>query len=148
MEIYTIGYEGIDQDQFLSWLHHYGITIVADVRKIPLSRKKGFSKKHLASLLTQQGIEYINFQRLGAPKELRTELKSTGDYDRFFRSYKKTLSNHIDQLGEILSLINDGKKITLLCFEKDPQRCHRMVIAKEILKMDGDGLKVKHLRDL
>lgn len=40
MEIYTIGYEGIDQDQFLSWLHHYGITIVADVRKIPLRRKR------------------------------------------------------------------------------------------------------------
>ena len=44
MDLFTIGYEGLDQRQFIAHLVHNKISVVADVRHLPLSRKKGFSK--------------------------------------------------------------------------------------------------------
>ncbi len=40
MDLFTIGYEGLDQGQFLSLLVHHSVDVVADVRKLPASRKK------------------------------------------------------------------------------------------------------------
>ncbi|MBU4403961.1 MAG: DUF488 domain-containing protein, partial [Actinobacteria bacterium] len=51
--IYTIGYEGLSQKVFLAWLNRYDINVIADVRHLPLSRKKGFSKNSLNELLAK-----------------------------------------------------------------------------------------------
>jgi len=45
MTIYTIGYEGIDIEQFFTLLSEHNIETVVDVRELPLSRKPGFSKE-------------------------------------------------------------------------------------------------------
>jgi Protein of unknown function, DUF488 len=46
-----IGYEGLSIGAFVGQLRAEGITIVADVRLTPLSRKPGFSKRALAIAL-------------------------------------------------------------------------------------------------
>jgi len=84
MLLFTIGYEGLDQRQFLAHLIHYGVDMVADVRKFPISRKKGFSKSALTESLHEKNIEYVNIRELGTPKEIREELYASGDYNRFF----------------------------------------------------------------
>ena len=145
MDLFTIGYEGIDQKQFLSWLHNHNIDVVADVRNLPLSRKKGFSKTALSSLLEENDIEYINYRELGAPKELRSFLIETKDYGSFFEMYKNSISNNMDDLDGILSLVTKGKKVALMCYEKDPEKCHRKIVANEVKKRDDNGLKIKHL---
>jgi uncharacterized protein (DUF488 family) len=145
MLLFTIGYEGLDQRQFLAHLAHYGVDVVADVRKLPISRKKGFSKTALTETLQEKSIEYVNVRELGAPKEIREELYASGDYKRFFKKYQKAISSKTDHLQSIHSLIENGKKVALLCFERDPQKCHRNVVATEILKLDANGLTVKHI---
>ena len=87
--------------------------------------------------LNGKGIDYINYQALGAPKELRDELYKSGNYDRFFRKYENNISDKTDHLAEILSLINHGRNVALLCFERNPQKCHRKVVADELRKLDG-----------
>ena len=82
---------------------------------------------------------------MGAPKELRDELYKSGNYDRFFRKYENNISDKTDHLAEILSLINHGRNVALLCFERNPQKCHRKVVADELRKLDGNGLKVEHI---
>lgn len=145
MDLFTIGYEGIDQKQFLLWLHNHKINVVADVRNLPLSRKKGFSKTPLFNLLEENNIEYINFRDLGAPKELRSFLIKTKDYDTFFKKYKRIIKKNTNDIDSILTLVNEGKNVALLCYEKDPETCHRNIIANEAKKRDGNGLKIKHL---
>lgn len=145
MHIFTIGYEGIDQSQFLLWLSNYKINIVADVRDLPLSRKKGFSKTALSDLLKKNNIEYISYRELGAPKELRSFLIKTKDYKTYFRKYKTIISNNLDAVDKILDTIKEGKNVALLCYEKNPAACHRSVVADEVKKRDGNGLKIKHL---
>jgi len=143
--LFTIGYEGLDQRQFIAHLNHHGVNVVADVRKLPVSRKKGFSKSALMETLHTNSIDYLNFRDLGAPKEIRDELYKSGDYNRFFKKYRDNISDKNDHLISIHSLIDRGKKVALLCFERDHQKCHRNVVAKEIQKLDGNGLAVKHI---
>ena len=145
MILFTIGYEKLDQKQFIAHLSNHGVEVVADIRKLPVSRKKGFSKTALRETLSCEGIDYLNYQPLGAPKELRDELYKSGNYDRFFLKYEKNISDKTDYLAEILSLINSGRNVALLCFERNPQECHRKVVAEEIRKLDGNGLKVEHI---
>lgn len=145
MLLFTIGYEGLDQRQFLAHLLHHGVDMVADVRKLPISRKKGFSKSALTETLHGENIEYVNIRELGAPKEIREELYASGDYQRFFQKYQKSISSKNDHLESIHTLIVSGKKVALLCFERDPKKCHRNVVADEIRKLDGNGLTIKHI---
>jgi len=145
MILFTIGYEKLDQKQFIGCLSNHGVEVVADIRKMPVSRKKGFSKTALRETLSSKGIDYINYRDLGAPKELRDELYKSGNYDRFFRKYGKNISDKTDHLVEILSFINHGRHVALLCFERNPQKCHRKVVAEELRKLDGNGLKVEHI---
>ena len=148
MELYTIGYEGLNEKSFLAWLNRYNISIVADVRQVPLSRKKGFSKTALNKILSKHNINYINFQSLGTTKEMREELKKTGNYKKILNKFRRTLNEKTQDLDEIHTLLDDGKNVTLLCFERDPQMCHRRIVAEEIKKRDGNGLKVKHIQPL
>jgi uncharacterized protein (DUF488 family) len=145
MILFTIGYEGLDQRQFLAHLTINGVDVVADIRKLPISRKKGFSKSALMETLCKKSINYLNFRELGAPKELRDELYKSGNYDRFFRKYEKNVLDKTDYLSDILTLINRGNSVALLCFERNPQKCHRKIVAEEIRKLDGNGLKVEHI---
>ena len=66
--IYTIGYEGTDIDRFVASLKAAGVKRIADVRAVPISRKRGFSKKRLSARLKLEGIDYLHFIGLGDPK--------------------------------------------------------------------------------
>jgi uncharacterized protein (DUF488 family) len=48
-QVFTIGYEGRDIDEFVICLKDFNITRLIDVRELPLSRKRGFSKSTLAA---------------------------------------------------------------------------------------------------
>jgi len=145
MVLYTIGYEGINKDKFFQYLSSLSISVVADVRKMPFSRKPGFSKQSLSSELEKNQIEYIHFEKLGTQKTIRENLKQTGDYKIFFKQYRQSIKNCSEELDKILSLINTGKKVVLLCFEKDYKKCHRNIIAEEIKKIDKNGLIIQHI---
>ncbi len=54
--IFTIGYEGADPERFVATLLEAGVTVLADVRAVALSRKRGFSKTALRNAVEGQGI--------------------------------------------------------------------------------------------
>lgn len=66
--LYTVGYEGVDLDEFIATLKTFGIKQIIDVRDLPLSRKRGFSKNALASALAEAGVKYLHVKSLGDPK--------------------------------------------------------------------------------
>ena len=146
-KLYTIGYEGLDIEQFIQKLKDARINYILDVREIPLSRKKGFSKNILAEELRKEGINYSHFKVLGSPKYIRDELKETQDYDKFFKSYKKYLSTQKETL-EIVNVAieaNINMKFCLLCFEKDYKTCHRSALAEELIKGKEERLVINNL---
>ena len=129
---YTIGYEGTDIDRFVATLVAVGIEWVADVRALPISRKKGFSKKALAERLSEVGIGYAHFAHLGDPKPGRDAAKS-GDYDAFQKIYRAHFAQESSQNDlEKLSTSLAEKYGCLLCFERDARYCHRSIISEEL----------------
>ncbi|MDX0134886.1 DUF488 domain-containing protein [Sinorhizobium meliloti] len=140
--VYTIGYEGTDIERFVKTLTAVGVEAVADVRAVPLSRKKGFSKNVLREHLESAGIKYLAMQELGDPKEGREAAKA-GDFDRFRRIY----SAHVDQPQPTaaikkLAAASDEQAVCLLCFERDPKTCHRFIVGE---RMGAYGYEMMHL---
>ena len=143
-EIFTIGYEGRGVEEFICQLKHFHITRLIDVREIPLSRKKGFSKSALKERLEADNIEYLHFKTLGSPSDIRNKLKADGDYDYFFKEFSKYLSNNMEPIMEVHNYISKGINC-LMCYERLPNKCHRSIVVNKIKEHDGNGLKIKHI---
>jgi uncharacterized protein (DUF488 family) len=143
-EIYTIGYEGREIEEFVNRLKSFKITRLIDVREIPSSRKKGFSKSILSERLESENIEYLHFKVLGSPADIRDKLRTDGNYDSFFKAYSKYLAKNMDAVAEIHGFIISGVNC-LMCFERLPNKCHRSAVVNKIKEYDGNGLKIKHI---
>ena len=142
MTVFTIGYEGLHIDTFLSLLGEHGIETVVDIRELPLSRKPGFSKKALASTLNLSGLEYVHMVDLGCPKPVRNRYREDGDWKRYtgdFLKYLKTQKAAIADLAELVSSSN----CALLCYEADFRFCHRSMVANAV--REHCGAEVKHI---
>lgn len=130
--VYTIGYEGIDIDRFVATLNAVGVKRVADVRAVALSRKKGFSKRVLTDRLESEGIEYVHFMELGDPKPGR-EAARAGLYQQFRDIYSTHIAGEVAQASlKDLRVMVGEKPTCLLCFERDPEVCHRSIVAEEM----------------
>jgi len=139
--IFTIGYEGLSIGEFVDILSTHGIQVLIDVRELPLSRKPGFSKAALSSAVQEAGMEYRHERELGAPREVRYELRLSGDWATYRKAYLESIE---DKNGILKTLVNSKKKVCLMCFEEDYRICHRSLI---IERMVGLGLvrKFKHI---
>jgi uncharacterized protein (DUF488 family) len=49
-QLSTIGYEGVSIDAFIATLKAAKVTLLLDVRELPISRRRGFSKTALSSI--------------------------------------------------------------------------------------------------
>lgn len=132
-KLYTIGYEGRSLEGFINTLIQKNIKMVCDVRKNPLSRKFGFSKGTLSHVLPTIGISYINIQGLGIESEKRVDLNTKQDYEKLFIEYENTLFNRKEYLDNVYRLYEQHNRIALLCYEKEPEMCHRHVIRDYML---------------
>jgi len=132
-QIFTIGYEGADVDRFLTTLKDAGIATLADVRAVALSRKRGFSKSALRDALASQGIGYQHFIRLGTPKEGRQAARA-GDGALMRRIYcdEVLAAEPAQDAFRELEALAQSQPICLLCFERDPENCHRRVLTQRM----------------
>src|SRR4051794_3283563 len=67
----TVGYEGRDAGELCEQLRRSSVDVLVDVRELPLSRRRGFSKSALRERLEAAGIVYAHDRRLGNPKTYR-----------------------------------------------------------------------------
>ena len=141
MKIYTIGYEATTMAEFLAALHKAGVERVIDVRALPLSRRRGFSKNILAASLKDSGIEYVHLKNLGTPKPGRDAAKK-GDVKTLEAVYEVQLGLPEAQVqaAQMRELAAE-KPSALLCYERDPSHCHRTLL----LEAEGEGMEVVNL---
>jgi uncharacterized protein (DUF488 family) len=131
--IYTIGYEGADVERFISALKGAGVEVLADVRAVALSRKRGFSKNALRDELATDGIGYRHFIELGTPKPGRDAARA-GDGATLRKIYcDEVLAQEPAQAAlEALATLAQQRPVCLLCFERDPSTCHRRLLAERL----------------
>lgn len=141
MTLYTAGYEGSNISDFIAKLQSNDIKVVIDVREIPISRKKGFSKSALKELLTEDSIEYIHYKELGSPREIRHRLHEDGNFNNFINQYLAYIRDKKSILDEVKN-IAEHQNSCLLCFEKEPRQCHRSVLADLIYTSSDSIMRV------
>jgi uncharacterized protein (DUF488 family) len=140
----TIGYEGRTPDALVALLRQNEATKVVDVRQLPLSRKPGFSKSALVAFLTSHGIEYVGFPKLGTPPAIRNRYKKSGDFARLKRDYLVYLGTQGPEVAALRELAVQGGCV-LLCFERDPAKCHRSILAEVLAGRTGSAFRIEHL---
>lgn len=133
MKIFTIGYEGATQGDFIARLRDAGIGLLADVRAVPLSRRPGFSKNILAAGLSEAGIDYVGLKALGTPPEGR-EAARKHDLARLRRIYmgQLELPEAMAQAAQLLDMARE-RPTALLCFEREPACCHRSLLVEAVM---------------
>jgi uncharacterized protein (DUF488 family) len=142
----TIGYEGKSLESYLNQLLRAGVTTLCDVRRNPLSRKYGFSKRTLSHSCEGVGIRYEHLPQLGIASKERRDLKTQADYDALFAEYEsKSLPNQTESIATIKGWISGGDNVALTCFEQHPQQCHRHCVAEAIERGSQGKLSARHL---
>lgn len=142
----TIGYEGHTLESYLTILLKSGVTLLCDVRRNPISRKYGFSKNTLARGCEGVGIRYEHLPELGIASEQRQSLDTQADYDALFADYERTwLPKQGAALKRIEDWIDAGERVTLTCYEHQPNQCHRHCVAEALEGKSSKELTAKHL---
>ena len=91
-----MGYEKRTVTEFVSLLRRNAVDRILDVRELPLSRRKGFSKTPLRAALSEAGIEYVHLRPAGNP--FRAE---KNDIEQCLGRYRK----HLSASPEVLDLV-------------------------------------------
>jgi uncharacterized protein (DUF488 family) len=155
--IATIGVYGFDRDSFLATLAEAGIDLLLDVRQrrgVRGSEYAWANARRLQAALAADGIGYSHLKELAPTTELRQlqyredDRRGEGKRSRtalapeYARLYEEQILDSAD-LGPIVKWVGNSRA-ALLCVERDPEACHRSLIAARL--RDEWGFEVEHLR--
>jgi len=155
--IATIGVYGFDSESFLAALAAAEIELLLDVRQrrgVRGSEYAWANAGRLQEALAGAGIAYTHLKELAPTTELREaqyredDRRGEGKRSRtelapeYARRYSEEILDPLD-LGPIVNWIG-ASQAALLCVERDPEACHRSLIA-ERLRQDW-GFRVLDLR--
>jgi uncharacterized protein (DUF488 family) len=155
--IATIGVYGFDRERFLTTLAEAGVELVLDVRQrrgVRGSEYAWANSRRLQDSLGEAGIGYSHLKELAPTTELRQaqyradarrgegKRSRTALAPEYASGYTEQILNRVD-LAPIVKWIG-GSSAALLCVERDPEACHRSLIAAR-LQHDW-GFSVANLR--
>lgn len=138
--LFTFGYEGLTIEAFISRLKDAKVNLIVDVRELPLSRKKGFSKNSFREHLAAAEIAYEHRPALGCPKPVRDQYRVDGDwavYTSRFLAHLKTVNTEVHSLAATAR----DHRVSLVCFEADFETCHRTYVARAARAAGGPAIQ-------
>jgi uncharacterized protein (DUF488 family) len=131
-KLFTVGYEGSKPSDLFASLQESGVSLLIDVRDVPISRKPGFSKTALTQGLDNAGIRYLHLKGLGDPKPGRIAARE-GRFSDFRRIFGRHMMTTAAQQALSEAVTAASKSIAcLLCFEQDHSNCHRCIVAESM----------------
>jgi uncharacterized protein (DUF488 family) len=154
MRVATIGVYGWTSERFLDALRAAGVATVLDVRQRRGVRGSEYGWANAARLetaLAEAGLAYHHFKELAPTTELR-ELQYREDEragvgkrsrDKLAPEYVRRYTAEILDRADLEPLLA-ALPAALLCVERDPEACHRSLIAERLAERHGAA--VTHLR--
>ena len=154
----TIGVYGFDQASFLAALSRARVTVLLDVRQrrgVRGSEYAWANSARLQAALADAGIEYRHHKELAPTTELRRlqyaedDRLGVGKRSRvelapeYRERYTHEILDQVD-LAPIVASMPADATTALLCVERDPEACHRSLIAERMAT--EHGVSVKHLK--
>ena len=158
VSVATIGVYGFTAEAFLDTLRRAGVRRLLDVRQrrgVRGSEYAWANSRRLQAALAQAGIEYRHHRELAPTTELRQlqyaedARRGIGKRDRtrlapaYAERYTREILNRAD-LAALVADMERGGLAALFCVERDPEACHRSLIAARL--ETRYGMRVVHLR--
>jgi uncharacterized protein (DUF488 family) len=139
--VLTIGHSTHSVSSFLSLLRQHGITAVADVRSMPVSRfTPQFNRDAVKRSLHDAGIKYVF---LG--KELGARTKDATCYvDGRVQYSRLAQTPEFDNGIERLLKGTQTERIAIMCSEQEPLDCHRTVLIARVVAEHGVAIDHIH----
>jgi uncharacterized protein (DUF488 family) len=153
----TIGVYGWTLERFLAALHAADVSLVLDVRQRRGVRGSEYAWANVGRLraaLEQAGLEYRHHPELAPTTELRrlqyredarvgVGKRSRTELSPAYRArYLREILDRVDLAAIVAELPTDGAS-ALLCVERDPEACHRSLVAEHLAA--EHGASVGHL---
>ena len=145
--LYTIGHSTRTIEEFLELLKSFDIKILADIRRLPGSRKfPQFDQDNLKRSLEENGIEYIYLEDLGGRRKPSASSVNTVWRNKSFQAYAdymetKAFANGAAELADIAT----QKTTAIMCSEAVWWRCHRSMVSDYF---KAKGWEVLHIMAL
>ena len=151
MKVATIGVYGARGEEFLAELDRAGADLVVDVRQRRGVRGPEYAwanSKRLQAALAEAGVAYEHRPDLAPTTELR-QLQYAADDEagegkrsrsllapEYARRYTEEILAAVD-VGELAAELSEHSLPTFLCVERDPEACHRSLIAARLAAEHG-----------
>ena len=157
MRVATIGVYGFTAEVFEAALLDAGVGLLMDVRQrrgVRGSEYAWANSLRLQAMLADAGIAYRHEPGLAPTTELRKlqysedDRQGVGKRNRmelapaFVSRYTTEILDPAD-LGEIILAMPADSTTALLCVERDPEACHRSLIAEKLA--EAYGASIVHL---
>jgi uncharacterized protein (DUF488 family) len=154
----TIGVYEYDQAGFLDALRDAEVRLLLDVRQrrgVRGARYAWANARRLEVALAEAGIGYRHLKELAPTTELRQlqyredDRQGVGKRSRarlataYVDGYEREILDGAD-LGRLAAELPSTGRAALLCVERDPEACHRSLIASRLAA--EHGVTVTHLR--
>jgi uncharacterized protein (DUF488 family) len=153
----TVGVYEASLERFLAALHAENVALVMDVRQRRGVRGREYAwanSQRLQAALLRERIAYSHHKELAPTTELRhlqyeeDARQGVGKRSRellapaYVERYKREILDRVD-LQPILDEMPANATTALLCVERDPEACHRSLVAGELAH--ELGVEVVHL---
>ena len=153
----TIGVYGFTAERFLETLRDAGVRLLLDVRQrrgVRVPEYAWANSRRLQAALAEAGIAYRHHPELAPTTDLRRlqyaedDRRGVGKRSRtelapaYRERYTTEILDRADLDPLVASLPSEGAT-ALLCVERDPEACHRSLIAERLAA--EHGVKVTHL---
>jgi uncharacterized protein (DUF488 family) len=145
VQLFTIGFTETTAEQFFTMLRNAGVKRVVDVRLNNTSQLAGFSKKDDLRFFLREvgGIEYIHVPELAPTQDILDAFKKNkGGWKSYEQKFNSLMAQREAENAISPEVAHFG---CLLCSEKEPDHCHRRLVAEYLQKHWGE-VSITHLR--
>lgn len=140
LTIYTIGHSTRTIERFMQLLSEHGITAIGDVRSSPYSQfNPQFNRETLQKDLELHNIAYVYLGKELGPRSDDPQCYLDGRVQ-----YERIAKTPFFQEG--LQRVREGiqnYRVALMCAEKDPLVCHRMILVCRHLR--ASEIEINHI---
>jgi uncharacterized protein (DUF488 family) len=140
LKLYTIGHSNHSTENFIGLLLRHDITAVCDVRSQPYSNfNPQFNRENLQKELKQSCIAYVFLGRELGPRSDDPACYIDGKVH-----YNLLAATDIFRQG-VARLLKGAQshRIAMMCAEKDPIMCHRMILVCRHIR--AEAVQIMHI---
>ena len=158
LKLVTIGVYGFDREHFFQALVDAHIDVFCDLRARRGMRGSKYAftnSRSLQQTLREMGIRYVHIKTL-APGRILREMQRQQDKElrvakrarkvlgeSFIQAYEQECLSPFDEQEFIAQLGSDAQVVGLFCVEREPEACHRSLVAGRLAARLG--LAVEHI---